>query len=62
MVEEPDTDETIGGWQRRDVAKAALGIGGASTALALAVPATGMTDVLSREFTGEIYADRKSVV
>ena len=57
MGEEPTTDETIGGWHRRDVAKAALGVGGASTALALTVPASGMTAVLSREFTGEVFAD-----
>ncbi|MDZ7850517.1 MAG: Rieske (2Fe-2S) protein [Halodesulfurarchaeum sp.] len=57
MVEDSDTDETIGKWHRRDVAKAALGIGGASTALALTVPASGMTNVLSREFAGEIYTD-----
>lgn len=57
MTEESQPQHSIGGWQRRDVAKAALGIGTASSALALAVPATGMTQVLSREFTGEIYAD-----
>ncbi|MFB6085863.1 MAG: ubiquinol-cytochrome c reductase iron-sulfur subunit [Halodesulfurarchaeum sp.] len=57
MAKESDTDETIGKWQRRDVAKAALGLGGVSTALALSVPATGMTDVLSREFTGKIYSE-----
>lgn len=44
------------GWQRRDVAKAALGLGGASAGLALAVPATGMTETISREFTGEVYS------
>jgi rieske iron-sulfur protein len=58
MAERTDRDEeTVGGWQRRDVAKAALGIGGASAALALAVPASGMTAVLTREFTGQLFAD-----
>lgn len=58
MVEDPDhDDEVVNGWHRRDVAKAALGVGGVSAAIALSVPATGMTEVLSREFTGQIYAD-----
>lgn len=45
------------GWQRRDVAKAALGIGGVSAALSLTIPGLGMTEVLSREFTGEVYTE-----
>jgi rieske iron-sulfur protein len=53
--EEPN-DADDGGWQRRDVAKAALGLGGASAALALAVPATGMTETISRDFTGQLYS------
>ncbi len=57
MVEKAEHDGPLDGWQRRDVAKAALGVGGVSAALALSVPTLGMTEVLSREFTGEIYAD-----
>lgn len=54
---EHDSESTESGWQRRDVAKAALGVGGLSAGLSLIVPATGMTEVLSREFTGKVYAD-----
>jgi rieske iron-sulfur protein len=54
---EHDSDSTETGWQRRDVAKAALGVGGVSAVLSLSIPATGLTDVVSRKFTGKIYAD-----
>ncbi|MDR5656430.1 Rieske (2Fe-2S) protein [Halodesulfurarchaeum sp. HSR-GB] len=50
-------DDSTDGWQRREVAKAALGVGGVSAALALAAPATGLTKVLSRAFTGEVYTE-----
>lgn len=54
---EHDPDSTESGWKRRDIAKAALGVGGLSALLSLTVPATGMTEVLSRKFTGEVFAD-----
>ncbi len=49
--------ESNDGWHRRDVAKAALGLGGLSAALSLSVPTLGMTEVLSREFTGQVYTE-----
>jgi Rieske Fe-S protein len=45
------------GWQRREVAKAALGLGGVSAAVSLSIPTIGMTEVLSREFTGQVYGE-----
>lgn len=54
---EPSSDSRIRGWQRRDIAKAALGVGGLSAVLSLSFPATGLTEVLSRKFTGDIYAE-----
>ncbi|MFW5905421.1 MAG: ubiquinol-cytochrome c reductase iron-sulfur subunit [archaeon] len=50
-------DRFLGRWERRDVAKAAIGIGGASAVAGLATPLTGLTQVASREFTGEVYSD-----
>ena len=45
------------GWQRREFAKAALGLGGLSAAVSLAVPALGFTETLERSFTGQLYSE-----
>lgn len=50
-------DQSEDGWQRRDIAKAALGLGTVSAAGSLAVPTAGLRDVLSRSFTGEVYSE-----
>ena len=56
MSERPD-DLVLGRWQRRDVAKAAIGVGGLSAAAGLAVPLSGLTNVATREFTGPVYEE-----
>lgn len=50
-------DQFMGRWERRDVAKAAIGVGGLSAITGLAVPLTGLTQVADREFTGDLYTD-----
>ena len=59
MTEGPDTDDDLflGRWERRDVAKAAIGVSGASAVAGLVTPLTGLTQVASRKFTGEVYTD-----
>ncbi|UWG48540.1 Rieske Fe-S protein [Halanaeroarchaeum sp. HSR-CO] len=50
-------DLFLGRWERRDVARAAIGLGGVSAIGGLAVPLSGLTQVAERGFTGEIYTD-----
>jgi rieske iron-sulfur protein len=54
MAEQNDDSE---GWQRREFAKAALGLGGITAAISLAVPTLGLTETLSRSFTGQLYSE-----
>jgi rieske iron-sulfur protein len=54
---ENDGDLFLGRWERRDVAKAAIGVSGASAVAGLVTPLTGLTQVASRKFTGEVYTD-----
>lgn len=56
-AENRDEDAFLGRWERRDVARAAMGVGGLSAAAGLLVPLTGLTEVVDREFTGPLYTD-----
>lgn len=57
MTEDDREDLFLGRWERRDVAKAAIGVGGLSAIGGLTVPLSGLTQVAEREFTGELYTD-----
>ena len=59
MTDKPETDDDLflGRWERRDVAKAAIGVSGASAVAGLVTPLTGLTQVANRSFTGEVYTD-----
>ncbi|MFB6134413.1 MAG: ubiquinol-cytochrome c reductase iron-sulfur subunit [Halanaeroarchaeum sp.] len=50
-------DRFLGRWERRDVAKAAIGVSGASAIAGLLAPLSGLTQVASRKFTGAVYED-----
>ena len=55
--EDSGEDKFLGRWKRREVAKAAMGVGGLSAGAGLFVPLTRLTPVTAREFTGELYTD-----
>lgn len=59
MTEDADSDEGLflGRWQRRSVAKAALGVGGASAVAGLVTPLAGLTEAAERGADGELYAE-----
>jgi rieske iron-sulfur protein len=57
MSENGGDDQVLGRWQRRDVAKAAIGVGGLAAAAGLAVPLSGLTEVATRGFTDAVYTD-----
>lgn len=57
MSEGDRTGLVLDRWERRDVAKAAIGVSGLSAVAGLATPLTGLTRVASREFTGPVYSE-----